>query len=45
MLGNEDGQLCPGQQNTDRGNVPRKTIFKEIEHFKRVKVFTVCFLY
>jgi hypothetical protein len=28
MLGNEDGQLCPGQQDADRGNVPRKIICK-----------------
>jgi hypothetical protein len=28
MLGNEDGQLCPGQQDTDCGNVPSKIKFK-----------------
>jgi hypothetical protein len=45
MFGNEDSQLCPGQQDADRGNVPSKTIFKQIENIKRVEVYSALFVF
>jgi hypothetical protein len=47
MLGNEDGQLCPGQQDTNRGNVPGKTNLKQIKKISKrltCELFAFCII-